>query len=425
MGNLNTSKEARNIIVKYSIVTPFKTGIPYIFDGGWYNCIDSLRRIENIINLTYENMNLSQTRLNEIKSKVINLSYFNVPLENNEYISVENGLLNLDTLKLESVDRGKFVTCHIPVNYDIEVSTRPIEKYIGEIVLPSHIDKLQDHCGNILAPHYTTKKLLYCIGTEHSGKSTFFNILENVVGSLNCSHLSLNDLGHRFRASKIYGKRLNICSDIEYSQGVNYIGRIKSLTGGDTIPIEFKHKDPFDYRPIAKQFFSGNGIPCLRNGYGDVPFFARWDFCEFPHQFDMDSSIEKKYKSEEMKTAFFNWMIQGYIRLKENDWIISNFTPVDEVMAIFNKSEYQIDNFIVWLNENCIREPTNDEPKNDLCRDYLTWCRDRNLIPICANIKSFGFRMKEQKIIPVIDTRPSINGSQIRCYRGIRLVKEK
>ena len=50
---LNTSKEARYLISKYSIITPMFSGIPYIYENGFYNCINSINRLRKIISFEY------------------------------------------------------------------------------------------------------------------------------------------------------------------------------------------------------------------------------------------------------------------------------------------------------------------------------------------------------------------------------------
>ena len=98
-----------------------------------------------------------------------------------------------------------------------------------------------------------------------------------------------------------------------------------------------------------------------------------------------------------MKSSIFNWMIEGYQRLRDNKWMITNASTIDEVKDIFCKSEYQINTFIVWLNECCIQDVLHRELKTDLCRHYLRWCNDRNLIPYAINIRQFGLQMKKQE----------------------------
>src|SRR5208337_5330064 len=102
--------------------------------------------------------------------------------------------------------------------------------------------------------------LLYGEGSNE--KSVFLALLESFVGKANTSTESLHKLEHdKYRTAKLYGKLVNICSDIPDSK-MHKTKIFKKLTSGlDLIDGENKYQDPFVFKNTAKLVFSANSLP--------------------------------------------------------------------------------------------------------------------------------------------------------------------
>ena len=117
-----------------------------------------------------------------------------------------------------------------------------------------------------------------------NGKSVFLALLEALVGKENTSGESLQKLEFdKYRLAKLYGKRVNICSDIpdiKMQKSENF----KKLTSGlDLIDGENKYQDPFTFKNTAKMVFSANDIPEEKK---DKAYYRRWILIRFPNNFE-------------------------------------------------------------------------------------------------------------------------------------------
>ena len=59
------------------------------------------------------------------------------------------------------------------------------------------------------------RKAVLLKGGKRNGKSTFLDMMRNIVGDDNISTLDLKDLADRFRGAQVYGKLVNIGDDID------------------------------------------------------------------------------------------------------------------------------------------------------------------------------------------------------------------
>ncbi len=416
------------ILSKFSRIITDNSGLTYIYlePGGYYNSVNSLKILGNIID-NWLGEDVSTYKVNEILNHIKRETYRNVLLTEFHpyYISLDNGNFNLKTMKLEEHTPDKFVTYRIPVTYDTKVDTEPWVKYVESLVKGDNVLTLQEEVGNLFAPHYINKKLVYAYGPRDTGKSTWFQILQAFLTKANYSNLSLYQLGEKFTNADIYGKRANFYSETPYKLIMKHYGMIKSFTGGakDTLTLQYKHRDAFQCTPTAKLFFSGNDIPKINKEQVDDAFYRRWQFHKFSNPFEADETIFAKYTTPIMKSAILKWALEGYVRLKENKWHFTNETSIEEAMRLFEGAVYKVDSFDKWLSINC-RSSDSWELKDDLFRHCREWHEQQGLKTYPVNLPAFGKRMLKQRFIPIKDYNPLVDGEQVQAYRGIKLGKE-
>lgn len=407
------------------IKTPMDTKIPCIYDKGYYDSTYSTQKLEGLAT-SLLGWKASDNEVKQIISYIRRRTYVDPEAIHvskfSEHVCLENGVLNLKTMKLEEHHPAKFIRYKIQVKYDKDVSSEPIYKYVASMVARNHCDKVQEHTGNIFSNHYLTKKLMFATGPQDSGKSTFYNVLCAFLGQVNYCILTLNELGEKFTNAIIYNKRANICSDIPYKMPIKHYGRIKNVTGGDGFTIQQKHGTPFTYKPMAKEFFSANEVPIIDERAVDDAFYGRFDFADFPHSFTVKNPIFDMYTTPEMKTAFLNWMIEGYERLKDNKWELTNGDSVDDVKARFEEASYEKTTFDDWLIENYESDEKGWILKAFLFRDCATWHRAKSIVKdsFITSYPVFCKKLLNNRQIKVVEYQPSQNGKQVESYKGIK-----
>jgi len=408
------------------IKTNRSNDIIYLYSNGYWEYRDSEAILKKKIQAILQE-NAYERFVSEILGHIRRETY--IPAthleKNRQYICFKNCISNLETGEKQGFTPRLFVTTKIPITYNPNQSTDEIHNYIKTLVDPNDIMKLQEHLGDILSPHTISKKLLYVYGNKNSGKSTLLNIIEQVIGRRNFCSLSLEQLGTRFSNFGIYERIANICSEMPIKITLKNLEHIKALTGGDYITIEKKYMQPFEYRPIIKHIFAANGIPRIDMDKADEAFYSRFDFIEFPFSFKPDSAIISKYTTEEMKSAWLNWMLEGYHRLKNNRWEFTNALDVDTVEQLFKDSQTNEHLMNTWLKQYYIYSPSSLIEKGQLHQDYLQYCQDNDFSSIHRySYEIFCKKMLNNKSIPITSARRGSKHNQKAVFIGIKKRKQ-
>ena len=82
----------------------------------------------------------------------------------------------------------------------------------------------------------------------------------------------------KYRTAKLYGKRVNICSDIPNSKMQKTETFKKLISGLDLIDGENKYQDSFVFKNTAKLVFSANILPETKR---DKAYYRRWQLIDF------------------------------------------------------------------------------------------------------------------------------------------------
>jgi P4 family phage/plasmid primase-like protien len=284
--------------------------------------------------------------------------------------------------------------------------------------------KLQEHVGNIFTNHYLTKKILFLYGDRDGGKTTFLRILEYFIGDDNCSNLTLDQLGEKFTNAMMYGKRANINGEIHPKMPIKHTAKIKALTGEETITTRFLYGNPFKYHSMAKQFFAANGIPNVNESEVDDAFYSRFDFIEFPKQFTTKENIFEKYTQPNMMSCFLNWALEGLKRLSENEWKITNATPIEESEYLFEHSQYGLTTFDRWLSEEYEASKEGYISEEELWKECKKWHETRKITHKVYLVDKhvFGRKLSANRVIPIQKFHPldKRTGKQVLSIKGIK-----
>jgi len=236
------------------------------------------------------------------------------------------------------------------------------------------------------------------------------------------SALSLQQICEKFTNAKLYGKMVNIRSDL-VRVSIKGIENVKPLTGDDFITAQEKGRDPFMFENQAKVFLSGNETPKIPSTGVTKAFYGRWIPIDFPNRFtgvNKDTDIVKKYTTPEMKSAILNWGIVGLQRLRENNWVFTYSPSVEKVREWFEGGIIynDVENFIV---ENCKWNPNEYSLKDKIYEQYKEWCEYKELPVLVDNI--FHRMMKHNRVYDVAEFRPTIDGVQRRAWKGIKVIQ--
>lgn len=414
------------ILAEHSIKTDKLSGEVYFYDDklGYYDYEFAMVKLKNAITDILDDKfsdNRMKQIINYIKIKT------GIDLRNNDHVNcicLNNGIFDINTMKKMDHDPKKFVSFRIDTEYNPDIDMKPWTDYVGSVFHKMDLDKIQEAIGNILAPHYTTKKVIYLVGKKNSGKSTFIVITQDLLGRKNYSVLSLQDINKgQYTIAELYKKRANLCSEINYKVGFKNIALLKKLSGGDEFIARRIYGHPFSFTNNAKIFLSGNGIPNISDVNSDDAFWNRWEFITCPNPFEPDASIVDTYTTPKMKSRAFNWMIQGYSRLRKNNWKFTNAMTSEEVYDTFKYSNITRNTFLDWFSTCCVKDE-GWELLSTLFRHCRDWHIKQGLTNYPVNLIQFGRAINgkfAQDMIPTNDYRPTINGEQKKALRGVKI----
>ena len=121
--------------------------------------------------------------------------------------------------------------------------------------------------GSIFEPLSDRQQYLWLYGEGGNGKGSIQKFLRRILGSAH--RAKSTDNINQFWSSDLVGKRL---ADFADTNNFAFIktGLFKQLTGGDPVPVQYKHKDGFDAELNIKTMFSSNEKPEITRKRSDL-----------------------------------------------------------------------------------------------------------------------------------------------------------
>lgn len=299
-------------------------------------------------------------------------------------IAFRNGVYDLETDELLPFSPDYVITNIIPWDYNPEAYSELCDKTLDKM---SCNDKeiravLEESIGYTFFRQNELSKSFILTGSGSNGKSTFLDMVKNVLGRPNYVSLDMDELSERFSVSSMFGKLANIGDDSndEFLQG-KALSQFKRLVSGNDMKGENKGQDVFFFKPMTKLFFSFNEIPRMRNRGFDaiirrlviIPFNAKFSK-EDP---DYDAGITWKLKKQDVAEYLIQLGIKGLKRVLANQ----GFTDSKKVQAEVDQFKKDNNPILLFLEEVNESEILNHETKEVFAR-YDSFCNDNGFTRI-------------------------------------------
>lgn len=283
-------------------------GKPYIYKDGYYKldedcnalrfCIKQLifqdiitiNRIDRVLRLILTNYRLKK-ELEQIN---------NYP---DHWINFKNGMFDVKEWKMHQHSPEYYSINQIPHSFSPDLDMTPnkgasvIEEFLNTTVPdPGDRKMFLQFMGYCLLKDTSMQKYLTITGPGGTGKSTWIEIIEYLVGNENISSLSLQDLNRRFYPTNLMGKLLNSCADIPKT-ALEETDIIKKITGQDRIQGEYKGGMVFFFKSYAKLMFSANELPRILDEKSNA-FYRRMLILRIEKKGKFISNLKVKLKKE-------------------------------------------------------------------------------------------------------------------------------
>lgn len=366
----------------------------HIYADGVYN--NDLRSIEKTL-LRYINNSKSAERTEVIK-------YLDILAENKfqttpKTIAVANGLLDIESKHLTVFDPKIIIKNKIAVNYNPSSYNEDMDKTLNKICCNDKQLRLliEEMIGYCLFRRNELGKCFILTGHGSNGKSTLLDVIKRLLGEDNISSVSLEDLNDRFKTFQLEGKLANIGDDIS-NKYIDNNSTFKKLVTGETVNVERKGKDPFDFNNYSKLIFSCNDMPRI-NDLSDglkrriilIPFNAR--FSKSDANFD-PFIIDKLMKPEALE-YLLNLALAGLERILYN----RAFTIPESVSNAWTEYE-KTNNPVLGFIEDAKIE---NELTSDVYLQYQTYCADSGLKHLSKavftrELSKLGYKTKQIRV---------------------------
>ena len=294
-----------------------------------------------------------------------------------KFIAFNNGIYDLTTGEMLPFNPDIVMTNKIPWDFNPEAYSE-----IGDDTLTklscndSGIRALLEECiGYCFYRRNEMSKAFILTGEGANGKSTFLDMVKNVLGGKNYSALDLEELDERFSIATLGGVLANIGDDISdnFLQG-KAVANFKKIVSGNQVKAEIKN-DPniFFIKPYAKILLSANNLPRIRSG-GSSAILRRLVIVPFNAKFtkdspDYDPYITYKLKDAEVMEYIIQLGIQGLRRVLMNN----SFTESKKVQRELEDYEISNNPILLFLQEHD-PEDLENEPTKSVHAMYRVFC---------------------------------------------------
>jgi P4 family phage/plasmid primase-like protien len=335
-----------------------------------------------------------------------------------EWINLLNGLYDWRELKLLPHNPAYHTTVQIPVAYDAASLCPHWDQFLYE-VFPYGISLLQEVIALCMIPHMKLHKCIVLVGGGSNGKSVYLNALRSAVGNSNICSVSLHQLTSnqdRFNASALVGKLVNIFGDLS-PKAIDDTASFKAWTGEDTISVEYKNKDRFDYTPFCRLIFSCKKVVTSEDDDSEG-FKRRFLNIPFMNQFASDpakgAEIQYQLSRPSELSGLFNKLIPMFATLVDEGFnltpeiasVIDNYTPIPKTTK-------------AWLISNVVEDANGYIPTKAFYNIFTQYCpavEDFNRAKLITYMKN---------VFPSIEynyaKRLWIGEGPVKCYKGIKL----
>jgi len=404
---------AKKFIEKHPLIYD-KNHLFWYWNGHSYEMIDEtdLLKIVNEISMFSGVIN------NKIKSQLIEafklegrkqLEKVNSPKKT--WISFLNGIYDISTGEIIKPLPSYFITNTIPHNISNFEETPTIDKLFKEWY-PQNPELLYEICAYAMLDEYPIHRIFVLFGRGRNGKGTFIRLLKKLIGSKNCCSTDLYRLiSSRFETARLYKKKLALLGETDY-KSIERSDILKSLSGQDPIPAEYKNKPNFDFENYAKIIIATNSLPPTKDK--TLGFYSRWIILKFENVYDSNKDVLGDIQEWEFENLCKKCVKILRKLLKERKF--SGEGSYEDKENIYEELSNPI---LIFLRERCVKDPDGYIPKFEFKEQLEIFCKERgfrvmNDKEITKIMKDYGYENKVKRV--------DVDGEEKvwRCWLGLK-----
>ncbi|MCP1738201.1 DNA primase family protein [Bradyrhizobium japonicum] len=339
-----------------------------------------------------------------------------------EFLAVQNGLLHLASGDIYPPTPAYFCLNSTGIAYSAD-APEPTEwlRFLN-LIWPNDtksIETLQDIFGCLLSTDTSHQKIPLIVGPKRSGKGTIARVLTALLGQASVTAPTLASLSTNFGLAPLIGKSVAIIGDARLSGKADQAAiaeRLLSISGEDSITVDRKFESAWTGRLGVRFVIMSNELPRLSDASGALA--SRFIVLTMERSFygHEDRGLGNRLLAE--LPGILNWAREGYLRLRKRGY----FLQPDSARDAIEELEELGSPISAFIKARCVVSPGLKTPANDIFVAWREWC-EANGRREAGTVQSFGRDLRAA--VPGLRiARPRIEGSQVRCYEGIRLLSE-
>ncbi|UNL61136.1 DNA primase family protein [Limosilactobacillus mucosae] len=325
----------------------------YDLDKGIY--IKSERQIERMINAIDDQ--ISKRGRNEVIGWLTLESKQARPEKNPYLVPVGNGVVDTKNNKLLPFSPNFIFTSKVATNYNPDAAEPnfngwTFSHWVDEIANGNRekTTLIWQMIASVVQNRRTSNVFFALVddGKGGTGKSTFEQLLMNLVGEDNYASLKMVEFDQQFLLAQAYGATLIIGDDNEPKGFIEDGSTLKSVVTNEPVLINPKGLTPFTARFYCTIVQSMNGIPRFKDTSSGL--YRRFRMIKFNHHYD-ETKENKRIKHEYVANPrLLEWILKTALTVN-----IDEIIDTEESMTIVHETKLDNDP-VLYFYENYIPE---------------------------------------------------------------------
>jgi putative DNA primase/helicase len=294
-------------------------------------------------------------------------------------LNVANGTLDLRTGHLRPHRREDLLTKLAPVTFD-PAATCPLWDRCLDVWMDGNadlVDYLRRVIGYALTADVSEQVLFFLHGAGSNGKSTFLNIIREMLGDYAIQAVSelltvKTHETHPTERADLFGRRF--VATVETDEGKRMAESLmKQLTGGENLKARRMHQDFFEVPPTWTIFLASNHHPAIRG-----TDFAVWRRIRLiPFTVTIADDKKDKDLTAKLRAEFAGilaWAVRGCL-----EWQRLGLADPEEVTQATAEYQREQDSMSNFIAECCIVAEYARVMSSALLAAYQLWSGDKNM----------------------------------------------
>lgn len=187
------------------------------------------------------------------------------------YVAVNNGIWDMKDKILHPFSQDLVFTSKIHTNLNLAAtnpvitipednSTWDVDTFFSELGSPEFVESIKEVIQAACLPLAPRNKMVLFMNTAgNNGKGTICQLIRNILGKDSVVSIPITNFSKQFELANLPHACSVICDENDVSSFSQGLGNLKSVITGDTVSIERKYKESFDYS------FHGLVLQCVND----------------------------------------------------------------------------------------------------------------------------------------------------------------